>query len=386
MKNILTSLFFFFLFLTAMAQDASVQNLQFVPVYTKKKTFKANDYAIAAGHSFYLYRNAVYQIYPSTGGLWLIRVTDIRNDSIYYEHYGPQQSFRKDSLFRLHPTEIGTIMVSSFDFPPFSNPISLQGYLHRFTRDSAAKAFPARQVRLSSPDGTRSDVADLAWYVRRKGVVPVFKKCDKPFYYDSSANLDCEDGRALFGPPPYPNVTRDVIWFTPSGAQNINGVNIGLLSMGLGNKPLKISGMNVNVDLLSVLATMYLPFLPWDSSFKVANHPDTIAYSKAKDKIAGLSISAGGVISEGRIHGIAVNGSVCFTTVVKGICITGLVSKIEEFQGLTIGGISNTSFKGRGLQIGLVNRCKNLRGVQVGLWNVNSKRKLPLINWNFRNG
>ena len=38
----------------------------------------------------------------------------------------------------------------------------------------------------------------------------------------------------------------------------------------------------------------------------------------------------------------------------------------------------------RGLQIGVVNKSKNLRGIQIGIWNVNQKRRLPLINWNFK--
>jgi hypothetical protein len=37
-----------------------------------------------------------------------------------------------------------------------------------------------------------------------------------------------------------------------------------------------------------------------------------------------------------------------------------------------------------GLQIGIVNKSKNLRGIQIGIWNVNQKRKLPLLNWNFK--
>ncbi len=38
----------------------------------------------------------------------------------------------------------------------------------------------------------------------------------------------------------------------------------------------------------------------------------------------------------------------------------------------------------KGLQIGVVNKAKRLRGIQLGIWNINERRKLPLINWNFR--
>lgn len=39
----------------------------------------------------------------------------------------------------------------------------------------------------------------------------------------------------------------------------------------------------------------------------------------------------------------------------------------------------------KGLQIGIRNKSDNMKGIQIGLWNVNGKRKLPIINWNFKN-
>jgi hypothetical protein len=36
----------------------------------------------------------------------------------------------------------------------------------------------------------------------------------------------------------------------------------------------------------------------------------------------------------------------------------------------------------RGLQIGIFNASKHTKGVQLGIWNKNEKRKLPIINWN----
>lgn len=37
----------------------------------------------------------------------------------------------------------------------------------------------------------------------------------------------------------------------------------------------------------------------------------------------------------------------------------------------------------KGVQIGLVNNAAKLRGFQIGLWNTNQKRSLPLFNWCF---
>jgi hypothetical protein len=38
----------------------------------------------------------------------------------------------------------------------------------------------------------------------------------------------------------------------------------------------------------------------------------------------------------------------------------------------------------KGLQIGFVNKTIKLKGFQIGLWNKNGERSLPLINWNFK--
>ena len=34
-----------------------------------------------------------------------------------------------------------------------------------------------------------------------------------------------------------------------------------------------------------------------------------------------------------------------------------------------------------GVQIGVLNKAKNLKGLQIGLWNKNQHRSLPFINW-----
>jgi hypothetical protein len=223
---------------------------------------------------------------------------------------------------------------------------------------------------------------ELVHFIHGKSSALLFLKCNKAFYYDKNATLNCEEGVALEAPPPYPIGRRDVVWFTPSNARKINGINLGIQSLGLNRDSVTISGLNLNLDMVTAMFTIYLPFIPRDSMHRIRNMPDTIDYRDAKDKIYGLSISGGGVLG-GRIHGAAFNGLLCVLTVSKGICVTGLINRIDEFQGLAVGGLGNRSIKGTGLQIGLVNKCKHLRGIQIGLWNENGKRKLPIINWNF---
>ena len=368
---------------SAASQDSIVQNLYFYRILQKEVAFNTNDYETGNRKAFYIYRNCVYRIYLWEGGNWLIRVTDIRNDSIYYQHFGPQNSYRKDSLFRLHPYEINSILTYEQSLGQMFNTVRLVNFKPVFTFEAQPKKFPGRTVTLYSRDSTKSEKVELVPFLHAKSTALLFLKCNRPFYYNDTATLDCEEGIALTPPPPYPKFKRDVVWFTPSRARKINGLNIGIQTFGFNRDSLTISGVNLNADLIGAIFTMYLPFIPRDSTNKVRNMPDTISYSEAVDKIHGLSISGGGVIGDGRLHGVAFNGLLCLLTVSKGICITGLYNRIDEFHGLAIAGVGNRSIKGSGLQIGLVNKCKHLRGIQIGLWNENAKRKFPIINWNF---
>ncbi|WP_127130852.1 LA_2272 family surface repeat-containing protein [Pseudoflavitalea rhizosphaerae] len=363
--------------------DSVVQNLYFYRVLHRDAQFNTNDYEAGGKKPFYIYRNCVYRILLWEGGNWLIRVTDIRNDSIYYQHFGPQNSYRKDSLFRLHPLQINCILTYEKSLGQIFNTIQLVNYKPVFTYGLQAKKFPEKTVLLYSRDSTRSEKVELVTFLHAKSTALLFLKCNRAFYYNDTATLDCESGIALTPPPPYPKSERNVVWFTPSRAQRINGLTIGIQTFGFNKDSLTIKGVNLNADLMGAIFMMYLPFLPRDSTYRVKNMPDTIRYSEAVDKIYGLSISGGGLIGEGRLHGVAVNGLLCLLTVSKGICITGLTNRIDEFHGLAIAGLGNRSIKGRGLQIGLVNKCKHLRGIQIGLWNENGRRKFPIINWNF---
>jgi hypothetical protein len=59
------------------------------------------------------------------------------------------------------------------------------------------------------------------------------------------------------------------------------------------------------------------------------------------------------------------------------------VNFVQKVNGLHAAFLMNDSYELLDLEIGLLNRTQLLKGFQIGLWNVNSKRKLPLINWSF---
>jgi hypothetical protein len=71
-------------------------------------------------------------------------------------------------------------------------------------------------------------------------------------------------------------------------------------------------------------------------------------------------------------------------SVVNGAGISLLMNTHHIVNGLTVASVGNHNIICRGVQVGLINTCSKLTGLQFGLWNVNQKRKLPLINWNFK--
>ncbi|WP_146126737.1 LA_2272 family surface repeat-containing protein [Nonlabens agnitus] len=81
-------------------------------------------------------------------------------------------------------------------------------------------------------------------------------------------------------------------------------------------------------------------------------------------------------------NGIQISGLLNETTYSNGIQIA-LSNSTEYMSGIQIGGANYANEKMVGLQIGIWNESKNTKGIQLGLWNINEKRKLPIINWNF---
>jgi hypothetical protein len=67
----------------------------------------------------------------------------------------------------------------------------------------------------------------------------------------------------------------------------------------------------------------------------------------------------------------------------NGVQLAVFNNSATKANGIQIGFLTNRAERANGLQIALFNHAKQLKGVQIGLWNVNQKRKLPLVNWNF---
>jgi hypothetical protein len=175
-----------------------------------------------------------------------------------------------------------------------------------------------------------------------------------------------------------PFKTKNVIWFTPNGINKINGLAVGFQALNVGDEIMIINGLNADVGMGGILGLPYL--LANATKFKKNKIKDFLLVDTAKTIINGLSISLGGefVVS---VNGINITGGITSAANLNGLSLSGIYTKCNTFKGVCFAGLNNIATKGIGLQIGLFNNCKDLKGFQFGLWNKSGKRGLPLINW-----
>jgi hypothetical protein len=127
-----------------------------------------------------------------------------------------------------------------------------------------------------------------------------------------------------------------------------------------------------------MIITSYAIF--YSFPFKKGMYEDFSSNDTTGTSIKGISVSMGGEIDLS-ITGINISGGITGGNSLKGISVTGIYTKTYSFYGICISGLHNVAMKGVGLQIGLFNYCKDLKGLQFGLWNKSGKRGLPFINW-----
>jgi hypothetical protein len=99
--------------------------------------------------------------------------------------------------------------------------------------------------------------------------------------------------------------------------------------------------------------------------------------------------SLGAVVSEDLVEGIAVAGYGVRSPNIRGVAISALTTRSKDFRGLGIAGYNDIRGTQTGITIGLINRAKILKGVQIGLLNYAENnpapfRILPILNLNLR--
>jgi hypothetical protein len=189
-------------------------------------------------------------------------------------------------------------------------------------------------------------------------------------------------------------------------SKRVNKVNGFALGAGhYENKEIKfqtINGLNIEASPLSLALFTISINVPFESLFVGINDnviSNVAFFDDCTDTyigINGLNISSGGFTGGAEVRGINISiisamnkmngfsvGGILNTKSFSGVSISGLANISDSGNGIQIG-TSNVSRRHKGIQIGLFNNSKELRGMQFGLWNTNGKRKLPLLNWQFK--
>lgn len=185
--------------------------------------------------------------------------------------------------------------------------------------------------------------------------------------------------RAQISETRFPDRTRSIIWHTPCGAAKINGLAVGIQAARFGIGTLTIKGVNADLGMFTLYGVPYVVASNFFSKKKKAEL-FTLNKDSAITYIHGLSMSFGGE-ADVEIRGVSIAGGITIATRLFGFSITGVYSRCDEFRGIVISGLNNIAQSGKGLQIGLFNYCRDLKGIQLGVWNKSGKRTLPFINW-----
>jgi len=171
------------------------------------------------------------------------------------------------------------------------------------------------------------------------------------------------------------------VWFIPpfdTNVDEIKGLALGLMAYpGNNKKYLIVKGVCIEVLGFGFLAPLYGSFLRKDASVYNQEASPTNVTKK------GLNINAAGAIGDEEISGVYIGGISTNVNKLEGFAFTGLNTIAMEMKGVCISGLRNQAKKARGVQIALLNSSKNFKGIQIGIWNKNQRRSLPLINWNF---
>nr|WP_315249827.1 hypothetical protein [uncultured Flavobacterium sp.] len=124
---------------------------------------------------------------------------------------------------------------------------------------------------------------------------------------------------------------------------------------------LKINGLNISTGCFFTTTNMNGLNISLGNKFKNFN---------------GISIAPLGTISD-KINGLSI-GIINANTNLKGGTF-GLYNQTYELKGFQFG-IVNQAEKNKGIQLGAFNKSYS-RGLQLGIWNTNSKHSFPIINW-----
>ena len=167
-------------------------------------------------------------------------------------------------------------------------------------------------------------------------------------------------------------------WTFQQNNTNIYGLSVGLWNFAEQPKRTTTNGLRLSLIGEGILVA-WMPASPTPANDSLFRIQKAEPYS---ERINGINISGTGTAGAYDINGISLGLIGHAVKRVNGISVSALNFALQH-NGIQLGVFVNESYKMRGIQIGVFNKSRSTKGIQIGFWNVNEKRKLPLVNWNF---
>ncbi len=334
---------------------------------TAKKS-KIKDSLIPGQKLYYLFENVNYNLVMKDGMTYEAIIFKITKDSFSFVTHLDQSiailNHQHYDTITTTPNKIKTIkLIADRSLGLFEN-VSMKNYTHEFLKENKLNQF---KIDTIIEDSIKYKVIVSA---TAQGMEYRYVNIEENKKFNNLYVVDTSNFKI-----------RNFIWLSEIKAKQINGISLGLMFTGniFSENKQKINGLNLNLDGLTMFGTIIRIFSITEN-INTAMLSDSMIF-EGRTTINGLSMSIGGVMQARKLNGLFLNGGSCESDEANGIQISGFENYFQSVKGISIAGIRNTTTKCIGIQIGLINVCKHLKGIQIGLWNVNSKRKLPFINW-----
>jgi len=204
-----------------------------------------------------------------------------------------------------------------------------------------------------------------------------------------------------------PRKTHFPVWTFQQKNVNIYGISVGLITPNDSMQNVRSNGIRIEALGLGIL----FGFMGNDPIAKNEDEFQKKMSGRLFEKINGLNLSATGTLCDCAVNGFSAGlvgqlgrqvngvslsminlfqlhnglqmGSINGAYSMNGVQMAAFINSAIKAKGLQICLLSNSAEKATGLQVALFNKAQQLKGVQIGLWNVNQRRKLPFVNWNF---
>lgn len=333
---------------------------------------------------FYLYRNCIYDIEIKNLGHYSGRLVDIREDTLLFTNYFNSSIAhacnKKLDTVSIHYSALDRLLLINDRSKKTYSTYSFENFSFNFKKDSNKYILPSDWVRVYS---NYSKEYELVPHLTSQGITTLFEDQGKLyfFYGTGMTRLDRSKIDSDYN-------KKNFIWVTPCKVEKINGLAIGLHTKNIKNQlfderdTLIINGLNFEINPFEVFTLM-------KPKFSGPNQDSISHYNKyLKDdwrtKVNGVNVSILNNICEMQMRGVNLTALITVVDELHGISISGLNNFSYKMSGISIAGIRNRSTSSRGVQIALLNSSSDHRGFQFGIWNVNGKRSLPIINWQFK--